>query len=301
MKWTDKTSLTIGYTIVLAILIFAISILFEFKKTGEYSESVISEKLNTNDNNEAQLIKSVVYDGKNRYAIGLEITKDNEKIKNFVIKNWLQVGLKVTANGVEASSFTVDNIGQSQTFTNQAGARIFGDGVYFHDFVISNTGYDGLGIQGKNAIIRKGRLLNIATIGHTNGDGIMFMIGGTGSVYDTYIELKSFIKHCIKGSADGRATLFDAIGNTLIGGASGIIASQYSVIKDNKISNQQSNPETGVEGRGIVLVGFKGTCENNTLTNCPIGILVSNSPDLDIEKLRRANVFVNCGIDIKVK
>ncbi|MBK7380481.1 MAG: hypothetical protein IPJ03_16120, partial [Ignavibacteriales bacterium] len=208
---------------------------------------------------------------------------------------------KVSADGVEASYFTVDNIGQSETFTNQAGARILGNNGYFHDFTISNTGYDGLGVQGKNAIIRKGKLLNIATIGHTNGDGIMFMVGGTGSVYDTYIELKSFIKHCIKGSADNRATLFDAIGNTLIGGASGIIASPLSVIKDNKISGQQSNPETGIEGRGIVLTNFKGVCSGNTLTNCPVGILVSNSPDLDINKLRQGNTFINCTIDIKVK
>jgi hypothetical protein len=297
MYWTKINSRIIGAIFIAILLFFLIGCL----KKVENPKPVTVEKVVTGDNGEVQTIKTQVYNGKNRYQIGLEVTKDNEKIKNFTIKNWLQVGLKVTADGVEAYSFTVDNIGQSQTFTNQAGARILGDGVYFHDFTISNTGYDGLGVQGKNAIIRKGKLLNIATIGHTNGDGIMFMIGGTGSVYDTHIELKSFVKHCIKGSADNRATLFDAIGNTCIGGASGIIASPLSVIKDNKISGQQSNPETGVEGRGIVLTNFKGTCSGNTLTNCPVGILVSNSPDLDIEKLRRENVFVNCGIDIKVK
>ena len=297
MNWT-KINLTVMYAIALSIAMF---ILIGCTKKVENPPPTTLEKLVVQENGEAQLIKTMVYDGKNRYQIGLEVTKDNEKIKNFLIKNWTQVGLKVTANGVEASYFTVDNIGQSQVFTNQAGARILGDGVYFHDFTISNTGYDGWGVQGKNAIIRKGRLSNIATIGHTNGDGIMFMPGGTGSVYNTYVELKSFIKHCIKGSADGRATLYDAIGNTLIGGASGIIASPLSVIKSNIISNQQTNPETGIEGRGIVLTNFSGVCSGNVLSNCPIGILVSNSPNLDIEKLRRENTFINCGIDIKVK
>ena len=298
MYWT-KINLSIVYAICLIIALF---ILIGCKKTPEKVETkpeyVTTEKVA--ENGEVQLIKTQVLDGKNRYQVGLEITKPNEIVKNKIIKNWTQIGLKINASGVHVSDLTIDNIGHGE-FTNQAGARMLKDNGVFTRVKINNTGYDGLGIQGKNCIVQSCTLTNIATEGHTNGDGIMFMPGGTGSVYNTYVELKSFIKHCIKGSADGRATLYDAIGNTCIGGASGIIASQFSVIKDNKISNQQSNPETGIEGRGIVLTNFSGTCSGNVLSNCPIGILVSNSPNLDIEKLRRENTFINCGIDIKVK
>lgn len=300
MNW-NKINLSIVYAIVLSVALFFLFGCKKAEKTPEQTPQQTEKPIEKiAENEEAQLIKTQVLDGKGIYEIGLEITKDGEIVKNKLIKNWTQIGLKVNAKGVQVSDITIDNIGHGD-FTNQAGARLLKDNIIFTKSRINNTGYDGIGVQGKNCIISSSTLTNIATEGHTNGDGIMFMVGGTGSVYNTYVELKSFIKHCIKGSADGRATLYDAIGNTCIGGASGIIASQYSVIKGNKISNQQSNPETGVEGRGIVLVGFKGTCENNIMTNCPIGILVSNSPDLDVEKLRRENTFINCTIDIKVK
>lgn len=297
MYWT-KINLSIVYAICLIIALFIL--IGCVKKVEENPSPTTLEKAITNESGEVQVIKTQVYDGKNRYQVGLEITKPNEIVKNKIIKNWTQIGLKINASGVHVSDLTIDNIGHGE-FTNQAGARMLKDNGVFTRVKINNTGYDGLGIQGKNCIVQSCTLTNIATEGHTNGDGIMFMPGGTGSVYNTYVELKSFIKHCIKGSADGRATLYDAVGNTCIGGASGIIASQYSVIMDNKISGQQSNPETGIEGRGIVLTNFSGTCSGNVLSNCPIGILVSNSPNLDIEKLRRENTFINCGIDIRVK
>ena len=296
MYWT-KTNLSILYAILLCVALF---FLIGCLKKTENPQPTTLEKQVTSEDGEAQLVKTTIYDGKNRYQIGKELLKDGEVFKNFVVKNWTQIGVKVNAKGVTVQDGLIDNIGHG-VFTNQAGARMLKDGDKFIRVKINNTGYDGLGIQGKNCIVESCTLTNIATEGNTNGDGIMFMIGGTGSVYNTYVQLLSSIKHCIKGSADGRATLYDAIGNTLIGGASGIIASPLSVIKNNIISNQQSNPETGIEGRGIVLTNFSGTCSGNVLSNCPIGILVSNSPNLDIEKLRRENTFINCGIDIKVK
>ena len=298
MYW-NKINLSIVYAICLIIALF---ILIGCKKTPEKVETkpeyVTTEKVA--ENGEVQLIKTQVLDGKNRYQVGVELLAKGQVFKNFIVKNWTQIGVKASAESVTIQDGLIDNIGHG-TFTNQAGARLLKDNCKIIRVKINNTGYDGLGIQGKNCIVDKCTLTNIATEGNTNGDGIMFMVGGTGSVYNTYVQLLSSIKHCIKGSADGRATLYDAIGNTLIGGASGIIASPLSVIKNNIISNQQSNPETGIEGRGIVLTNFSGTCSGNVLSNCPIGILVSNSPNLDIEKLRRENTFINCGIDIKIK
>ena len=296
MCWT-KTNLSILYAILLCVALF---FLFGCLKKTENPQPTTLEKQVVNESGEVQLIKTTIYDGKNRYQIGIELLKDGEVFKNFVVKNWAQIGVKVNAKGVTVQDGLIDNIGHG-VFTNQAGARMLKDNGKIIRVKINNTGYDGLGIQGKNCIVDKCTLTNIATEGNTNGDGIMFMVGGTGSVYNTYVQLLSSIKHCIKGSADGRAVLYDAIGNTLIGGASGIIASPLSVIKSNIISNQQTNPETGIEGRGIVLTNFSGVCSGNVLSNCPIGILVSNSPNLDIEKLRRENTFVNCGIDIKIK
>ncbi|MBK7380395.1 MAG: hypothetical protein IPJ03_15685, partial [Ignavibacteriales bacterium] len=84
MNW-NKTNLSILYAIALGVALFFL--LGCLKKAEDNPKPVTIEKMVTGDNGEVQVIKTQVYDGKNRYQIGLEVIKNNEKIKNFVIKN----------------------------------------------------------------------------------------------------------------------------------------------------------------------------------------------------------------------
>lgn len=251
----------------------------------------------------------VVIDGHNTTFTGINVRGNYVTLVNFGVKGTTQYGLKWVGSNGYCGNFSISSIGfnyftgtDSILFSQQVGVKVFGVNTTFNKLLIDSTSFDAFGVGCSGVVIKNSTFTNIGLAGHTNGDGIQLYEDvvpqdAEFTLINSYIRLQYPIKHCLLG----HNRIITAIGNTLMGGSTGVICGKNSVITNNTIMDQKQNLYTGVKGRGIVIFDITNViCEGNTISNDDTGILIF-SADSSVEDLENDNVFINCIENVAVK
>lgn len=251
----------------------------------------------------------VIINGHNRISTGITVRGNYITLINFGVERTTQYGLKWVGLNGYCGGFSISSIGfnyfvgtDSVIFSQQAGVKVFGTGTVFNQITIDSTAFDAFGVGCSGVVVKNSTFTNVGLAGHTNGDGIQLYEdvvpqNAQFTLLDSYIQVKYPIKHCLLG----HNRQITAMGNTLIGGSSGIICGKNSVITHNNIKDQQQNLYTGVKSRGIVIFDITNViCEENIVSNDDIGILIF-STDFQTGDIVDSNYFINCASNVIVK
>ena len=165
-------------------------------------------------------------------------------------------GIKVSADNVKVSGFTIESLNYTSSSLYATGINIQGDHCTITDNIIQNN-YLGIfcSIQSYTKIAGN-------TISHNLKDGMRFYGGSLNEISDNYISGNAASGIAIAGYSNS------ILRNKLEGNLRGIgLGSTYSVIYGNTID---SNTESG-----IYLAGSENTISTNSISNNKWGIYIT--------------------------